>query len=277
MSESCPPRRRTFERIAHDLVGALVHGDEAEAVVSRRGLLQGLDPRAKLVACLSLILGVVLVHSLWALLGLLLLALGLAAVSGIGPGRLAKQVWIGVLLFTGVIALPSLFLVPGDPLWQVPGLHWQVTEQGARSAAFLVGRAEVCATLAALLVLSTPWMQVLKALRALGVPVVVVAILGMTHRYIFVLLQTALQMFDARRSRMVAPMSGAQRRQVVVGAAGVLLAKSFHLASEVHLAMVSRGYRGEVHLLTELRMRRRDRVVLLTALALPLVILWSRP
>ena len=64
------------------------------------------------------------------------------------------------------------------------------------------GVALALATLAFLLILTTPWPYVLKAMRTLGVPVVVVAMLGMTHRYIFVLLQTATQMFEARRSRL---------------------------------------------------------------------------
>jgi cobalt/nickel transport system permease protein len=270
------PRRGFVERLADDLMAAVGHALDAESVSARRGLLQGLDPRCKLVALLSLILCVVLAKSLTLLAALFVLAVMLGALSGITPARLARQVWLGVLLFTGAIAIPAIVIVPGTPVWQLPWLHWTVTLQGLRSAAFLVGRAETAATFALLLVLSTPWMHVLKAMRALGVPVVVVAILGMTHRYIFVFLQTALQMFEARRSRIVAPLAGAQRRRMVMAAVGVLLAKTFQLSADVHLAMVSRGYRGEVHLLDDFRARNRDRLALLFALALPAAILWSQ-
>ena len=40
--------------------------------------------------------------------------------------------------------------------------------------------------------------------------------------------------------------------------AGVLLSKSVELSHEVYLAMVSRGFRGEIRLLTDFRMRPRD-------------------
>jgi len=105
--------------------------------------------------------------------------------------------------------------------------------------------------------------------------VLLVALLGMTHRYIFVLLQTASQMFEARHSRMLAPPSGRLARQVVAASSGVLLSKAFQLSSEVHLAMVSRGYRGDIYLLHSFHTRRRDWCALLPALCMPLLILWK--
>lgn len=262
------------EKLARSLLAAMERALEAEAVSRSGGFLQGLDPRIKLAALLLLIVSAVLAKTLSALAAMFALAVLLALSSRISIARLGKQVWAGVLLFTGVIALPALVLVPGDALWQVPLLRWTVTEQGLRSAAFLLGRAETCATLALLLVMTTPWMHVLKALRSLGAPMVLVAILGMTHRYIFVLSQTALQMFEARQSRIVAPMGGPQQRRLAAAAAGVLLDKAFQLSSDVHLAMVSRGYRGEVFMLDEFRARRRDWGVLLLALSLFGAMLW---
>ena len=253
------------------------HALDAEAMAARKGVLQGLDPRAKLVALLALIATTTLVATLTGLAGLFLLAVALGAGSGITLARLAKQVWLGVLLFTGVIALPALVIVPGDPLLQIPVVGWTVTLQGLRSAAFLVGRAETAATFALLLILTTPWPHVLKALRALGVPVVLVAVLGMTHRYIFVLLQAAMQMFEARRSRIVGPMTAAERRRLVAAGAGVLLGKTLQLSTEVHLAMIARGYRGEVRLLDDFRTRPRDWAAILLALAVPGLILWLEP
>ncbi len=268
-------RRRDLEGFTRGLSGVLEHALDAEALAAGGGLLQGIDPRIKLLALLALIVSAVLTRSLVSLALLFALALALALASRVGLARLAGQVWLGVLLFTGVIALPALVMVPGEALVQLPLLHWTVTLQGLRSAAFLLGRAEVCATFALLLILTTPWPHVLKALRAVGVPLVVVAILGLTHRYLFVLLQSALQSFEARRSRTLGPMDSAQRRRAIAGGAGALLGKAYQLSGEVHLAMVSRGYRGEVHLLDDFRTRPRDWLLLLAALAVPALLLWS--
>lgn len=274
MSTSAPRRRGFAEKLTHGLVQTLQHALDAEVISAREGFLQRLDPRIKLVSLLALILSTVLTTRLLTLGALFALAVSLACASHIPLARLAKPLWLSVLLFTGVVALPALVLVPGTPLLQIPGLPGAVTLQGLRSAAFLIGRAETSATFASLLVLSTPWPHVLKAMRSLGVPVVLVAVLGMTHRYIFVLLTTATQMFDARRGRLVAPVSSAAQRRLVAAAAGVLLGKSFELSTEVHQAMISRGYRGEIHLLDEFQTHRRDWLVLGAALAIPVAILW---
>ncbi|MEA9391390.1 cobalt ECF transporter T component CbiQ [Acerihabitans sp. TG2] len=245
-------------RLLSGLEGVLAHADDAQQLAERRGLLQWLDPRIKLVGLGLLIITGVMVHSLVALAGLLLTAVVLAGLSKISARRLLNQVWIGVLLFTGLVALPALFLVPGIPLLQLPGLPLVITWQGLRSAAFLIGRAESSATLSLLMVLTTPWPDVLKALRYLRVPKMVVMILGMTHRYIFVLLNSAIALFEARNSRMIGPLPPRERRRLAVNAAGALLERSLYLSQEVHLAMLSRGYRGDIHLMHDLRCRTLD-------------------
>jgi energy-coupling factor transporter transmembrane protein EcfT len=161
-----------------------------------------------------------------------------------------------VLFFTGAIALPAVFLTPGRAAATWAGIT--LTEPGIRSAAFLIARAETAATLSALLVLTTPWPWVLKALRTFRCPLVLVAILGMTYRYIFVILQTACDMFESRQSRTVGVLAAADRRRLAASMAGVLLSKSLQLAGDVHLAMRSRGFQGEVYLLHEFRAAAAD-------------------
>lgn len=234
------------------------HAADAEQLAARPGLLQYLDPRIKTLGLLALVVTAVFVKSLVALAGLFVFATALALASQITLRRLAAQVWIGVLLFTGVLAVPAIFLVPGDAVAVVPFLDWTITRQGLRGTAFLIGRAETAATFALLVILTTPWPQVLKALQSLGVPIVLVAILGMTHRYIFVLLESSVQLFEAKRSRIMGPLPGPERRRVAMASVVVLLEKSLLLATEVHLAMIARGYRGEVRLLDDFRTRGWD-------------------
>jgi energy-coupling factor transporter transmembrane protein EcfT len=167
-----------------------------------------------------------------------------------------------------LIALPALFVTPGQAVWQVPGLGWYVTEQGLRSACFLLFRVETTATLAALLVLTTPWPRVLKALRFCRVPVIAVVILGMTYRFLFLFLQTALDMLESRKSRTLGELAGWQRRKLASAAVGVLLSKSFLLSSEVHMAMLARGFQGEVYLLDETAIAAADWMMLFVFLAI---------
>lgn len=238
-----------IERTLASLLAASEYAQTAEQLAFERGMLQRIDPRVKVAGLFGLIVVVAAARQLRVIGLLFAFALVLALLSRVGPARLAGWVWMPVLFFTGAIALPAIFLTPGRPVVEVPGIF--ITFQGLRSAAFLLSRAETAATFSALLVLTTPWTWVLKALRTFRCPVVLVAVLGMTYRYIFVILQTAFEMFESRKSRTVGVLEPRERRRLAASAAGVLLGRSLQLSGDVHLAMQSRGFRGEVYVLND--------------------------
>ena len=254
--------RGFLERTTASFVDALEHTFYAEETARADGLLQRIDPRVKLLGILTLIVPAAAARSFKVIVALLVIAILLAALSQVSFGVLLKRVWIAVLLFTGVIAFPAPFVTEGRVIGSLPWLGWTFTSQGLASAGYLVLRVETAATLCVLLVLTTPWIDVLKALRVLRVPVVMVTILGMTYRYVFLLLETAHDMFESRRSRMVGELTGSERRRLAAASAGVLMSKTFDLSSDVYLAMQSRGFRGEVYLLDESRMQRFDWIIL---------------
>jgi energy-coupling factor transporter transmembrane protein EcfT len=119
-------------------------------------------------------------------------------------------------------------------------------------------RAETAATLMLVLAYTTPWTHILKALRIFRVPVVFVVILGMTCRYILLMLETAHEMFESRKSRTVNRMTPAENRRLAIASSGVLLHKTLHMSNEVYLAMQARGFRGEVYVLDDFAMQARD-------------------
>jgi energy-coupling factor transporter transmembrane protein EcfT len=65
-------------------------------------------------------------------------------------------------------------------------------------------------------------------------------------------------MFESRQSRMVGRLNRREQRRLMVNTGGVLLSKTMELGNEVFLAMQARGFRGEVRLLTDFRLRTRD-------------------
>lgn len=229
----------------------------ADTLARRSGLMQGLDPRVKLVGMLALILAAALSAKLWVIGAILAMVVSLAGLSGL-PISLVAPVWISALTFTGAIAIPAVFLTPGASIYRVPMVDWDVTAQGVTTAAYLILRVETSATIALLLVFTTPWTHVMKALRILRVPVVFVVVLGMTFRYILLLLETAHEMFESRKSRTVGRLSGSDQRRLAISSGGVLITKAFQLSGEVFLAMQARGFRGEVYVLDEFRMSSLD-------------------
>jgi cobalt/nickel transport system permease protein len=267
-------RHSFVEKTARGLLDAAAQGMYAEDMAVTGGFLQRLDPRVKLAGIGALILAAVAVHRLGVLAAILAAAVLLALLSHIPLRLLAARVWLAVVGFTGVIALPAIFLTPGHVVYRLPILAWPISEQGLRSAAFLVLRGETAATLATLLILSTLWTHLLRALRYFGAPVAVVAILGMTYRYMFLLLATARDMFESRESRMVGVLEPADRRRLAAASAGVLLGKTMEASGEVHMAMLARGFRGEIRLLEELRMRARDWVRLAAFVGIAVLAVW---
>jgi cobalt/nickel transport system permease protein len=235
---------------------ALAHTLESEECSRQRGLLQALDPRVKLVGLLALVVAAALSRKLAVMAALFGLGIVLAVASRLSLWSLAKRVWLVAFAFTFMIAAPALFLTPGEAVYRFGWLA--ITAQGLRSALVLVARVETAVTLSTLLVLTTPWMHLLKALRTLLVPVEVVMLLAMTHRYVVLLTETANAMFESRQSRMVGRLNGAEQRRLMVNTGGVLLSKTLELGNQVFLAMLARGFRGEVRLLHEFRLRGWD-------------------
>jgi cobalt/nickel transport system permease protein len=225
----------------------------AEEAAHLPGWLQKVDPRVKAFGLLIQVLACAFSHNLFAILCLLFFSLVLVAGSRLFYSGFFKRLWFFIPLYTAVIALPALFLIPGDPL-----IGNVVTRQGLTSAAFLIFRVITCVSFMLLLILTTHWAVLLKALRSIGVPHLLVFMLAMTHRYIYVLLQTTHLMFLGRQSRKVGTEAWRNARQWLGAISGVLLGKSYSLSSEVYLAMVSRGFQGEPLVLSDFRMRSRD-------------------
>jgi cobalt ECF transporter T component CbiQ len=263
------------ERSVDSLLHAMERAVTAEAEAARPGLLQSVDPRVKLAGLLLLVAAVALAHSLGVIAALLILGLALAAVSRVRLLALVSGVWLTAVGFSFALALPAIFLTPGRAVATLPLVGWTVTSTGLTSAAFLVLRVAATATFGFLLVFTTRWSHVLKALRTFGVPAVVVAVLAMTYRYILLLLEAAHDMFEARRSRAVGRLREGERRRLAGQSAGVLLGRSLQLSSEVFLAMQARGFRGEVYVLDDFAMARADWMALAACAAVSAAAIWA--
>jgi cobalt/nickel transport system permease protein len=244
---------RTLVEINHTLEQSVF----AERIARGPGLLQELDPRLQILSVLLLLLAVSLSHSLLVILALYFLALALAFFSRIPLGFFIKRVWLLIPFFTGVIALPALFITPGPVLARLP-LGLVITQTGLTTAVFLLLRVGTSVSLAVLLVLTTPWNSLLKALGVLRLPAVVILILGMTYRYIHLLLHLTNDMFLSRKSRLLRRMNGPEERRLIAATSGTLLNKSLQVSSEVFLAMQSRGFRSYPRTLDTFKMRTAD-------------------
>jgi cobalt/nickel transport system permease protein len=273
--------RSRSDFVARTIAGVTAALEQAvfsEESARRPGLLQGIDARAKVVAALLLLVTAGFLRNLEPLLALSLLALVAAGLSRLSIAGFARRAWLGIPLFAGVIALPSLFLLPGQPvllLLDSPPLRLAVSDNGLHSALMLVARVAASVSIAVLLISTTRWTDLLRALSVLRVPQSFLMVLSMTYRYLFQFLRSANDLFLARASRTVGVSSGAEQRRWAGGATGALVSRSVKLSGDVLLAMRARGFDGEVRVAGGRSMRDADWLLLslTTALATALLLL----
>ena len=189
-----------------------------ESFSRRRGLLQSLDPRTKLISILALIVATSTVGNLRILVFAYLFFLMVAFLSKIEISFFIKRVWLFIPIFSGIIVLPLVFNVffPGDPLIKLiylgTGAHLgpiplpesiYITKQGVNAATIFMMRVATCVSAIVLLFLTTPQQMLFKSLRSVGIPKLYVLTLSMAYRYIFVLTELVREMYVAKKARTI--------------------------------------------------------------------------
>ena len=221
----------------------------SEEMAAQSGLLQKLSARVKVLALMGLIVLATLLHGVSELGGLYALCVVLAVLSRIPAKRLAR-VWLVVPMFSAAVMLPATLsqVTPGSPVLTLhPSLV--VTDAGLILAARFILRAAVCVTLVLLLTSTTRPDRLFRGLRSLGVPKVFVMLLSMMERYLWVLARSAEEIHLAKISRSITSGSLHDEQAWVAAGMGSLFRRTRALGHEVYLAMISRGYTGDVHLL----------------------------
>ncbi|MBP2070909.1 cobalt ECF transporter T component CbiQ [Thermoanaerobacterium butyriciformans] len=231
----------------------------SDEIANKKGLMQSLDPRVRLLSIILLIVIANLGNSLYYMAIMLVYSLILAVLSKIPMKSYIARISAVSIVFTGIVLIPSLFNVvrPGKPLIYITGSLY-ITKGGALSALIFIMRSFVSLSFIYILTLSTKWIEILKALRYFKLPKVFSATLDISLRYITLFLDVASNMFLARKSRSVGKSKGKSERKFVASSMGNLLIKSEQLSDDVYNAMISRGYKGEYKTINNFKISRSD-------------------
>ena len=104
---------------------------------------------------------------------------------------------------------------------------------------------------------TTPFTQLLEALRRLKVPSLLTVMLSFMFRYLFVLTEEAIRMSRAYQSRC--PRKQTLRDAENIGRlTGALMLRTYDRAERIYLAMLSRGFSGEFRTLSLQKMTFAD-------------------
>ena len=259
--------------LEHTLAG--ISGSIERAVFSEEharssGWLQAVDPRAKLGMFLAVVLAASLSGSIVVEVALYAVVLAAAGASRVPFEFFVRRVWLGIPLFAGIVVVPAIFFVPGERLFDLAlgPVHLAPSIPGLVGAVLFIARVGVSVSLAVLLVLTTPWADLLKSLQAIRVPQLFILVLAMAYRYIFLFLHLANGMFEARKSRVVARTSGGEQRRWIAGTMGNLDNRLVKMSNDVYAAMAARGFSGTIRSLQSDRLRGSDWLALVGAIAL---------
>jgi len=273
-----------------EITGAIYDSVFSDEYAKADGLMQRLDPRVKMLTILSLLIVTGLARDINILCSLYGMTLLLALASRISVFFFIKRVWAFIPIFAGIIAIPALFnfVTPGETLFTLVSFSSPhhlgpllfpkaitITAQGVATASMLVMRVATSVSLGVLLVVTTPWVRLLKALSVLKVPDILIMILAMTYRYIQLFMRTAEGMLLARKSRQISDVKMKEAHGWIASRLGVLVGKSYRLSNDVHLAMISRGWSENPRLMTDFKVRRIDRLWLVLTGAVILFVILS--
>lgn len=209
------------------------------------------------------------------------LALGVAwlvlvtcsATAGLGPFRLSRAAVVA-LPFT-LAALPLIFTLPGETLatLQLGPLTLTVSAEGLRRFLTIAIGSWLSVQVALLLAFTTPFHDLVDALRELHLPRVMIAIISFMYRYLAVLSDEASRMIRARDARSAAGASGGggsiRWRATVAGRmVGSLFLRAYERSERVYAAMQARGFEGEFRHLRARALARSDIAALVLGIAL---------
>jgi cobalt/nickel transport system permease protein len=260
---------KSLQRLAAFFSGALLR----EETAGRPGVLQSIDPRARLVAVLVFLISVSLARSIPVLLGHATFPLTAIALSRIRLKELLRAGFLLALVFSTLVSVPAILnvfsggqvilpLISREQAWHfgpydVPSVIG-VSRRGLLTASTFLLR--VLSSVAAVLwlTLSTRWVDLLRGLRSFRLPPLFLQVAGMTVRYLHAFHRQSEETYQGKRSRSVcrAPLSAEQ--SWVGSRVANAWSRGLHLMEEVSDAMTARGFRGEARFPPGSRLRVRD-------------------
>jgi len=216
---------------------------------SKKGFLQARDPRIKTVSLLLVIISVLFARRIDFVLSIYALCLLLVKLCGIDLKFFLRRTWFFMPVFSLIIALPAVFnaFTPGHPLAQfrIFGAFLVVTREGINIASLFFIRVLTCVSWIVLLGLTTGHTALLKVMRVFKIPDIYVMIIGMSYRYIYLLIETVQNTYTAIKSRVGYVASIKKGQRMAASSIAGIWQRSYALHNDIYLAMLSRGYACE--------------------------------
>ncbi len=259
----------SIQKIAGVIQSDFVRWETAE----KKGLFQGLDPRLKVVFLICFIVIVSLLNSIRAELGMAIFILALIMLSRLNVYHIYKRIIGFAFLFGFLIALPSAFnvITRGEiiiPVAELAAPHsfWiyylpreiGITREGCRVVAMLTLRVMNSVGISILVVYTTPFFEIIRALKVIRVPDTLLMVIILSYKFIFIYSKTVEEIYLAMKSRLAGPVDSGTIRELVAGRIYFIFKKSQARYEETFRAMQARAFSGEMTLYSYRSFSARD-------------------
>lgn len=226
-----------------------------------------LDARVKLLVALLFIVffNVTPIQAWSAHLFYLVTMVAITLLARVAPRSVLERAMLAVpFVLMAAIGLP--FIQDGEPLLVVRLFSWRVTitDSGTLRFVNVIVKSWLSILVAITLALTTHFLEILRGMRSLGIPTVLIAIVMLMYRYMYVLVDEGMRLIRARDARTAQAEEGKSRRpllwraQVTGHMIGTLFLRTYERSERIYGAMLARGFTGEIRMLQPSAVSARD-------------------
>jgi cobalt/nickel transport system permease protein len=269
--------------------GILKEGYAQWESASGKGFFYDFDTRLKVVFWLFFLVIVSLKKELMPELGIFSTVFVLVVLSRSNLVTFYRKIFVLGFFFGFLISLPSSLniIIHGEVLFPIITLpkaydfwiyHFPqmigFTKEGLSVVAMLTLRVLNSLSLTFLILHTTPFPEIIKALKVLKVPDAFLIIISLTYKYIFIFARIVADMHLAKKSRLAGALKSAEARDWIAGRIAFIFKKTQLKCDDVFKAMVGRGFSGEIKLYQYQKITGRDWGLGFFLLTLGSLILW---
>lgn len=256
---------------------------------SKHGLFQQTDPRIKVLFLVFFIIIVSLKREAEPeiLIGLLIFILAWLSHLAIWP--FYRRVIILGFIFGFLISLPSSFnlVTEGEIIFPFLSLsgpyHFWVyripaeigmTKEGLYRVVMLTLRVMNSVSLVFLVLHTTPFPDIIKALKIMKIPDSLLVTASLAYKYFFLFTRTVEDMHLAKKSRQMRELHSAETRRWVAGRIAMIFGKTQKKSEDIFRAMLSRGFSNAVKIYGFRKLRAQDWGMGLSLFFIGVLLLW---
>jgi cobalt/nickel transport system permease protein len=206
------------------------------------------NPLVKLILVFGIIIvNMSFIHILphFLLMGVLI---GIMAVSHVSLKYYFVRTLFFITIFAVIIALPVLFFTPGQvaALWSIGTVNIIITLEGVLLASSFVLRVWLSIMAVMTLTFTTPFANLIHAMKHVRIPQIFLILFSLTYRYIFLFIDELMRMLRAKEGRSFRSLGFRLRFKILGQVFGTLLVRSIGKSERVYHAMLARGYKGDL-------------------------------